>query len=546
MSSSTKKQLRREQAVAKKAQEQQTAKQESKKMKIYTSIFCVVLALMVLLVAVVGVNNSGLIEPRVTALKVGDTEITAAELNVYYINSILEFYESAGNYLPLYGLMADTSLNDQLSMDTVNTWDDYFIASAEENIQYYYSLYNEAMADENYTEAERVLSDVKDTMDLMELSSSDNGLRLNDSLRTRYGRGVNKSTYQRVMEVMTLASEYYSHYADSLSYTEDEMAAFDATDPTASNLYNYSYYVLYTSDFLEGGTKDENGTVTYSDEENAAAAAACEAAAKALAEGGYTTPDALEAAGEALAFAKNEGIASTMLNQTDVRASGIASNLRDWVIDAARQNGDVAYFERSSTVNGETSVTGYDVVMFESVNDNEYPLVNVRHILVSYEGGTTDPTTGVVTYSEEEKAAAKLEAQKIYDSWLAGDANADSFAALATEKSTDPGSKSNGGLYNDVYPGQMVTAFNDWCFAEGRQVGDHGMVETEHGWHIIYLDGFSETSFRDYIITNDMKNADLTAWQEAILEKYPLTELNLSRVDRTLVLGNYLYYGYGA
>ena len=146
MSSSTKKQLRREQVATKKAQDQQTAKQESKKVKIYTSIFCVVLALMVLLVAVVGVNNSGLIEPRVTALKVGDAEISAAELNVYYINSILEFYESAGNYLPLYGLQAEKSLNDQLSMDTVNTWDDYFIASAEENIHYYYSLYNAALA----------------------------------------------------------------------------------------------------------------------------------------------------------------------------------------------------------------------------------------------------------------------------------------------------------------------------------------------------------------------------------------------------------------
>ena len=121
MSSSTKKQLRREQVAAAKAQQQQTASQEKKKIKIYTSIFCVVLALMVLLVAVIGVNNSGLIEPRLTALKVGDTEISAAELNVYYINEIMDFYESAGSYLPLYGLKTEASLNTQLSMDTVNT-----------------------------------------------------------------------------------------------------------------------------------------------------------------------------------------------------------------------------------------------------------------------------------------------------------------------------------------------------------------------------------------------------------------------------------------
>ena len=546
MSSSTKKQLRREQVAAKKAQQQQTASKESKRMKLYTSIFCVILALMVLLVAVIGVNNSGLIEPRLTALKVGDTEVSAAELNVYYINEILSFYESTGSYMTLYGLRTDISLNDQLSMDTVNTWDDYFLASAMDNVHNYYSLYNAALADTSYTEAEQVLSDVKDTMDLMETTYTDNGMSLNDTLRTRYGKGVNLDVYHNMMAISTLAGEYFNYYANSLTYTDDQIAAKDAEDPTANNLYNYAHYVLYVSDFLEGGTEDENGEVTYSDEETAAAEAACAAAAKALAEGGYTTVEAFEAAVNKLSINEKEGVSSTMLNKDDVRAADIASNMIEWLTDASRQAGDMAYMERQSTINGETSVSGYDVVMFENVNANEFPLVNVRHILVSFEGGTTDETTGTVTYSDDEKAAAKAAAQDIYDSWLAGNADAESFAALAEEKSTDTGSSANGGLYTDVYPGQMVTAFDDWCFAEGRNVGDHGLIETEYGYHVIFLDSFPETTYREYIITTDMRNADVTAWQESLLEKYPLTEMNLSRVDRTLVLGNYLYYGYGA
>ena len=171
--------------------------------------------------------------------------------------------------------------------------------------------------------------------------------------------------------------------------------------------------------------------------------------------------------------------------------------------------------------------------------------MNIRHILVSFEGGTTDETTGKVTYSDDEKAAAKAKAQEIYDAWLAGEATAESFAALAKEKTTDPGSKENGGLYEDVYPGAMVTNFNDWCFAEGRQAGEHGIVETEYGYHVMFLDSFSDTSYREYLITNDMVSADLSAWQKNIMEQYPLTEVNLSRVDRGLVLSNYLYYGYG-
>ena len=546
MSSSTKKQLRREQVAAKKAQEQQTAKQESKRVKLYTSIFCVILALMVLLVAVVGVNNSGLIEPRITAVKVGDTEINAAELNVYYINSILEFYESAGSYLPLYGLQAENPLNSHTSMDTVNTWDNYFIASAEETLHYYYSLYNAALADDNYTEAEQVLANVRDTMELMESSYANSGVKLNDNLRTRYGRGVNKSVYQKVLEVSTLASEYYTNYADSLTYTADDIAAHDAKDPVANNLYNYAVYVLYTDDFLEGGSEDENGAIVYSDEEKAAALAACEAAAKLLSAGNPASAEALEQHGESLPIHDNDKAASTMVHHHDQRATGIAANLKEWVTDSARQPGDVTYIERTSTVNGETAVSGYDVVYCESIEDNEYPLVNVRHILVSFEGGTTDPETGVTTYTQEEKDAAKAKADEIHNAWQSGEATAESFAALAEEKSGDTGSKANGGLYTDVYPGQMVAAFNNWCFEEGRKIGDHEVVETEYGYHIMYLDGFSETTYRDFIVTNDLKNADLTAWQTALLEKYPLTEVNLSRVDRTLVLANYLYYGYGA
>lgn len=546
MSSSTKKQLRREQVAAKKAEQQQTAKQESKRMKIYTSIFCVILALMVLLVAVVGVNNSGFIEPRVTALKVGDTNVTAAELNMFYINAITEFYEQNGSYIALYGLQSDIALDRQISIDTVNTWDNYFLASAEDNIHNFYSLYNAALADENYADAEAVLERVSNNMETMKQNASQNNVNLNDSLRSNYGKGVKLDTYQKYMEVLTLAQEYYAYYANSLTYNDEQIAEYDAKDPIANNLYNYSAYVIYSDDYLEGGTEDENGKVTYSDEEKAAALAASEAVAKELVSAGYATGDELEGAVNKLPISENEEASSALLkNQADVRASDLPASMKEWITDPARQPGDITYTERVSTINNETAVNGYNVIIFEGVEDNNYPLVNIRHILVNFEGGTTDETTGEVTYSAAEKEAAKAKAQEIYDAWLAGDADAESFAALATEKTSDPGSKETGGLYEDVYPGEMVTAFNDWCFAEGRKIGDHGLVETEYGYHIMFLDGFSETSYREYLITNDMLSADVAAWQADLLEKYPLTEMNLSRVDRSLVLGNYLYYGYG-
>jgi len=62
----------------------------------------------------------------------------------------------------------------------------------------------------------------------------------------------------------------------------------------------------------------------------------------------------------------------------------------------------------------------------------------------------------------------------------------------------------------------MVTAFNDWCFDEARQVGDTGIVETEYGYHVMYFSGMSDTTYHYYLIENAMMNEEYTAWQEGV------------------------------
>ena len=87
------------------------------------------------------------------------------------------------------------------------------------------------------------------------------------------------------------------------------------------------------------------------------------------------------------------------------------------------------------------------------------------------------------------KAQARTEAQKIYDEWLKGEKDESSFADAAYEHSAD-GNYSDGGLYEDISKGIMVKEFEDWCFDESRKQGDHGMVKTKFGYHIMfYVDG---------------------------------------------------------
>ena len=117
-------------------------------------------------------------------------------------------------------------------------------------------------------------------------------------------------------------------------------------------------------------------------------------------------------------------------------------------------------------------------------------LVDIRHVLIQPEGCEFNESNHVVA-TDEQWEACRVEAQALLDGWLAGAADEESFAQLAMEHSVD-GNATSGGIYTDVYQGQMVVDFDSWCFDESRQPGDSGLVRTEFGYHIIYFVGGEE------------------------------------------------------
>ena len=117
--------------------------------------------------------------------------------------------------------------------------------------------------------------------------------------------------------------------------------------------------------------------------------------------------------------------------------------------------------------------------------------VDVRHILFCPEGGTVDEN-GNTVYSEAEWELCRVKAQELLDKWSADSGTEEGFAQFAMEYTEDPGSMSTGGLYTDVYVGQMVAPFEDWCFDASRQYGDTGLVQTDYGYHIMYFVGSHE------------------------------------------------------
>lgn len=145
--------------------------------------------------------------------------------------------------------------------------------------------------------------------------------------------------------------------------------------------------------------------------------------------------------------------------------------------------------------------------MFLGRSANDYETVNVRHILIQPQSDDESATE----YTDEQWAEAETKAQEIYDEWKNGDATEDSFSELAVNNSTDPGSASDGGLYEGVYKGQMVEEFENWCFDESRQAGDTDIVKTSYGYHIMYYVGTGDMYWRT-LADNGMRNADYNSW----------------------------------
>ena len=530
MSASSKKKLHAEETNAKLTEKQQAQQKEDKKVKAYTIGFCAVLVVLILVAAFVGINravaNSGSREKKTVALTLGDTTLSNAELSYYFIDTVNNFYSQNGTYAALYGLDTTKALDQQVfDADAGTTWADYFLSSAEQSARAIHAVANEAAAN-GYELSESEQSQLDSLESTLSLYASVYGYSKPEAyLKAMYGNGATLESYKEYYRVNLLASGYQTQYRDSLTYTDEQVEAKDAEDSAVYNSYSYNQYYLSASRYLDDAAS------------NADKAAAAEADAKSLVGDEIDSVEALDAAIAALDVNADTTASSSAMD--DTRYTSMNSVVAQWVSDAGRQEGDKTYIANTSTStdnagNEVETISGYYVVYYRSCSDNSTPLVNVRHILAGFEGGTTE--NGTTTYSDEEKAAAKEKADQWLQTWEDGDATEESFAALATENSTDTGSKDNGGLYENVYPGQMVSAFNNWCFDENRKPGDTGIVETSYGYHVMYFVGQSDETYREYLIKNDLTSEDYSNWYNGLVDALDMTVGDTSYIRTNLVM----------
>lgn len=550
MSASSKKKLRKEANALLMTEKQQKEQAEAKKLKVHTIIFvAVLLAIVITAVTVMTiktVNSSGVLQKNTVALTVNDTDYNAVELGYYYVDMVNSQYQnwqaSYGNYLDMAlmasGLDVTKPLDEQVADVDGTTWADHFLQLAIDQCTDDHVLYEKAI------EAGMTLSeeDQKELDYLMEqhqyVALMSGYTDMDTYLAASYGFGADAESYRKYCEKSFLAEAYFNQMVESFTYTDEDLRAEEEKSYVDYSSFTFNSYFLANTRFLEGGT-EVDGKKTYTEEEEQAAQASAKAAAESLLSA--TTVEQLDKMIADLDInADLEAAAST--KNTDKLYTTIREELRDWLADDSRKAGDITVVEGKATSTDEngnetTYVNGYYVLLFQERDDNLEPLANVRHLLVKFQNGKTDSVTGVTTYADEDIAAAKEEAEKLLAQWKAGEATQDSFIELVKEHSDDT-SAETGGLFEDITPASnYVEEFLNWSIDPDREAGDVDIIKTQYGYHIMFYVGDDELTYRDYMITNTLKNRDVDAWYEELLKPVVAIVGNTKYIKTDLVLG---------
>ena len=352
--------------------------------------------------------------------------------------------------------------------ETGETWAEYIKTYTDNTFVEMTKLYDEGKS-VGYELDEEYLETIETEWDSMEAVAKSYGYTVNDYAEMNYGRGVNEKVFKGMYERYYYAFTYAENFAENEEVSADDIDAYYGEN--AERFDSVSYKTYFAS-----GTAAEGEDVKAAMEE-----------AKAKAEA---------------VLAGTEEAEFTEANYS-VKAS-VSGTYADWLFDEARVAGDKELFETES---------GYYVVEFVEANDLHYNTVDVRHILVAPED-----TSNETAWQEALEAAEEYEAE-----WKELGGSEENFAEVAAKYSVDS-SAANGGLYENVFKGQMVTEFEDWCFDPARKAGDSEIIKTQFGYHIMYFSGVAE-EYYSYVVDNAIRGERLNAHIDEIIEGVEVSEL---------------------
>lgn len=536
-------------AVAKKSAKKNP--KASKAKKVVGKTVGIVLVVAIVLGMVYGILNFfGVPQKVLTAATIGDEKVSVAKYNFYYMDLYLNVQNTSKQYDTYYGSGAgmmytgyDSSkspMEQEYTLGEIEgfegenpTWADYIRINTLQYIQSYLA-YAKLAREAGVTLTEEELAEIDEQVESLRSTAESNDYSLNRFLTKNYGKGVNEKLMREVLEERALASKY------ATQTQEDITAGVTAEQIEAEYNKNTANYALISISAFTVSADTSGIAEDATDEEKAAAKTEAMAKAKEQADA-YATKvnDAASLLAQAQAY--NSSATEATVTYKDVTASSLTSSFGDaaseWALSTDRAVGDVTVLETSS---------GYAVMYLSALphKDTTKP-VDVRHILIQF---PTDDSGNPVELTDAEKAVYREQADQIYSQYQENPTE-DNFASLATQYSKDSGSNTNGGLYEEVKVGQMVTQFNDWCFDASRKPGDTGIIETKFGYHVMYYVGNDHeeawtSSVRTALATESLNafNTDIEDGETyKINEKKTIVKWSVSQLE-SLITKYYISY----
>lgn len=400
----------------------------------------------------------------------------------------------------------DKKLSEQTRTEDgkTTTWLEYVQEQVEDSIKDTYANYYKAVK-ENKGKDPEITDDqkkeIKDALKSYKESAHKYGYTVSGYIEAAMGHGVTKDVFVREATISYIAENYESDHkndSEAKTYTDKELNAYKKKNKSKLQSVDIKMFECDSEDDAKAFKK-----ALKADGSNFAALASK-----------YSSDDFDKKANKNSQETTYNDMARSTMEGLSVAISTADDDKKypglDWLYSSDRKAGDVR--QDSTTV----------VYVVKPVYMSDAKTVNVRHILIapksSNSSDDSSSSTSAKNCTDKEWAAAEKKAKSILAKYNSGDKTSKSFAKLAKSNSSD-GNASNGGLYENVIPNQMVPTFNAWCFDSSRKAGDVGIVKTEYGYHIMYFEGKNDQAVWQYIAQQKLAADDTQKEHDSITLK---------------------------
>lgn len=292
----------------------------------------------------------------------GDRELTLSELQLYYINSIYAFYSQNYYYMSMMGLDLNQPLDQQYYMGQEGlTWEQFFLDSALNSWQNYTTV--EILAEQdNFSIDPQLQAQIDSMPDQLESIAAAYGYENAEAyLNEEMAPGVTMDIYVNFNRVYCISNEYVNYFYETQYPNNKDITIYYKENEDVFTSNGVSRDMGLISDVRhilvkpKGGTTDENGVTTYSEDEWATALSEAERILKQWNEG-----EANEESFAVLAntYSEDAGSNTTGGLYQDVHIdSNYVPEFKNWAIDFTRKSGDVEIVQ---------TTYGYHIMYFVS------------------------------------------------------------------------------------------------------------------------------------------------------------------------------------